>query len=67
MVVTVAPGIYFIAALLQNPEQRRRYADHVVWERVDQMLDFGGIRIEDDLLITEAGHEMITGDVPLLG
>jgi Xaa-Pro aminopeptidase len=31
------------------------------------MLDFGGIRIEDNLLITADGHEVITAGVPLLG
>ena len=29
------------------------------------MLDFGGIRIEDNVLIADDGHEVITGDVPI--
>lgn len=66
MVVTVEPGIYFAPALLQDPEQRRRYRDQVVWDEVDQLLDFGGIRIEDNVLITAGGHEVITSDVPVL-
>jgi Xaa-Pro aminopeptidase len=67
MVVTVEPGIYFVPALLEDPERRARHRDHVAWERVDRMLEFGGIRIEDNVLITEDGHEVITDDVPPLG
>lgn len=67
MVVTVEPGIYFVPALLDDPEHRRRQRDRVDWNRVDGMLDFGGIRIEDNLLITEQGHENLTSDIPLLG
>ena len=66
-VVTVEPGIYFVPALLEDPERRRRHRGEVAWDRVDQLLEFGGIRIEDDLLITAAGHEILTQDVPLLG
>ncbi|MGZ4242876.1 MAG: M24 family metallopeptidase [Solirubrobacteraceae bacterium] len=66
-VVTVEPGIYFVPAMLQDPERRRRHRDAVVWDRVDQMLDFGGIRIEDNVHITPDGHEILTADVPVLG
>jgi Xaa-Pro aminopeptidase len=66
IVVTVEPGIYFVPAILNDPERRRRHGDAVVWERVDSMLGFGGIRIEDNVLITAAGHEVLTADVPVL-
>jgi Xaa-Pro aminopeptidase len=66
MVVTVEPGVYFVPAILQDPERRRQYRDEVDWDVVDRMLGFGGIRIEDNVLITDGGHEIIT-DVPLLG
>ena len=64
---TVEPGIYFVPALLQDEERRRDHADAVHWDRVDRMLDFGGIRIEHNVLITDTGCEILTSDVPLLG
>jgi Xaa-Pro aminopeptidase len=66
-VVTVEPGIYFVPAMLQDPERRVRHRDAVDWDRVDRLLDFGGIRIEDNVLITDGGHEILTADVPVLG
>ncbi len=66
-VVTVEPGIYFVPALLCDPERRRRHHRDVVWDRVDRLLHFGGIRIEENLLITAEDHEVLTEDVPVLG
>jgi Xaa-Pro aminopeptidase len=63
---TVEPGIYFVPALLQDGERRRTHADGVDWDRVDRMLDFGGIRIEHNVLVTDGGCEVLTADVPLL-
>ena len=65
--VTVEPGIYFVPAMLQDPDRRARHRDAVDWDRVDGLLGFGGIRIEDNLLITDGGHEILTADVPVLG
>jgi Xaa-Pro aminopeptidase len=67
MVVTVEPGLYFVPAILEDPDTRRLHRDAVDWAQVDRMLDFGGIRIEDNVLITDGGGEVITADVPLLG
>lgn len=65
-VVTVEPGIYFVPSLLRDRELRGRHRDTVDWERTDRMLDFGGIRIEDNVLVTEDGFEVLTADVPVL-
>lgn len=39
MVVTVEPGIYFVPAVIEDPDHRRRHRDEVAWDRVDRMLD----------------------------
>jgi Xaa-Pro aminopeptidase len=39
----------------------------VDWDRADALRGFGGIRIENNVLLTDDGHEVLTGDIPLLG
>lgn len=63
-VITVEPGIYFIAALLNNAEKRARYADCVASEHVDALMDFGGIRIEDNVRVTDGAPENLTAAIP---
>lgn len=63
-VVTIEPGIYFIPAILEDPALREKYRDVVNWELVDTMLSFGGIRIEDDVLVTEIGAEVLSAALP---
>jgi Xaa-Pro aminopeptidase len=45
---------------LDDPEIRRRYRDTVAWNRVDKLRGFGGIRIEDNVLILDGGNEVLT-------
>lgn len=63
MVTTVEPGIYFIDALLGDPARREKFAESVVWERVDELRGFGGIRIEDDVLVTDGDPDVLTAAI----
>ena len=63
-VVTIEPGVYFVPALLNDPARRERYAEMVDWDVVDGMLNFGGIRIEDDVLITADGNDVMSDALP---
>ena len=63
-VVTVEPGIYFIEALITDPVRRETFADAVDWPLVDSLRGFGGIRIEDDVLVTDTGADVLTAALP---
>lgn len=54
-VVTDEPGIYFIPHLIDLWRTEKHCADFLCFDKLEQYKDFGGIRIEDDLLITEGG------------
>jgi Xaa-Pro aminopeptidase len=58
---TVEPGIYVVPALLA----RERGHDGVDWDRVDALQGFGGVRLEQNVLITEDGCEVLTAAIPL--
>jgi Xaa-Pro aminopeptidase len=63
-VVTIEPGLYFIPPLLQDPARRATFRDCVNWPLVDQHLHIGGVRIEDNLLITSGAPENLTAAIP---
>jgi Xaa-Pro dipeptidase len=63
MVITIEPGIYFIPALLKPALENAEQAKYLNADKVESLLNFGGIRIEDNLIITEDGYENLT-DVP---
>lgn len=64
MLVTIEPGFYQVPALLNDPTLRSKYQDVVNWERLAQFADVRGIRIEDDVLVTEVGGEVLTAALP---
>lgn len=54
-VITDEPGIYFIPDLIDDWQRNGTNADYICFDKVQQYRDFGGIRIEDDVLITPDG------------
>jgi Xaa-Pro dipeptidase len=59
-VVTCEPGIYFMELLLQRAAADESKAGLINMDVVQQYMDVGGVRIEDNVLVTEAGHFNIT-------
>lgn len=63
-VFTVEPGCYFIPAWYDIWRKENRCADFINYDKVAEYLDFGGIRIEDDILVTENGHRVLGKPIP---
>jgi Xaa-Pro aminopeptidase len=64
MLVTIEPGFYQVPGILNDPQVRSRYQDIVNWEKLAKFTDVRGIRIEDDVLVTESGREVFTAGLP---
>ena len=54
-VLTNEPGCYFIPELIDMWQKEKKFTEFINYDKVNTYRDFGGIRIEDDLLITETG------------
>ncbi len=63
-VFTVEPGIYFIPELVAKWKGEGLHREFINYEKVETYLDFGGIRIEDDVLITPSGSRMLGKTAP---
>jgi Xaa-Pro aminopeptidase len=63
-VLTDEPGIYFIPELVKLWKSENRFTDFIDYKKVEDYLDFGGIRIEDDLLITDTGNRVLGKPIP---
>jgi Xaa-Pro aminopeptidase len=63
-VMTVEPGIYFIPQLIKQWYDEHKFEDYINYEEVFKYLDFGGIRIEDDILITKDGCRVLGKPIP---
>jgi len=58
-VVTIEPGLYFIPELMDQYKAEGRFKDFINYDKLEAFRTFGGIRIEDDLLITDRGSRIL--------
>ena len=58
-VMTDEPGIYFIPALIDDWRSKGHCKDFLCFDKIETYKDFGGIRLEDDILITKDGCRML--------
>lgn len=63
-VITVEPGIYFIPELIYRWKAKELFKQYIDYEAVGQYLEFGGIRIEDDILITKDRARVLGPGIP---
>jgi len=54
-VLTVEPGIYFMPELTNMWRSKGRFKDFIAYDALDEYRDFGGIRIEENFLVTDGG------------
>jgi Xaa-Pro aminopeptidase len=64
-VMTVEPGLYFIPQLIDLWGAEKRFADFVNYDAVERFRHAGGIRVEDDVVVTETGCRILGKPIPL--
>jgi Xaa-Pro aminopeptidase len=63
-VLTVEPGLYFIPALIDQWKSEKKLASFINYTKVEEYRHFGGIRIEDDVLVTASGSRVLGKPIP---
>lgn len=63
-VITVEPGLYFIPELIEKWKAEKKFVDFINYEKIETYKDFGGVRIEDNCLITAEGYKILGKPIP---
>jgi Xaa-Pro aminopeptidase len=62
--MTIEPGVYFVEPLLRDAARDEAFRNLVDWDRVERLHRFGGIRIEDNVVITDDSCDVLTAAIP---
>ncbi len=63
--VTIEPGIYIIPTLIDHFHSQGMYKDYINYDVLIKNKSFGGIRVEDNFVITEDGNRLLDGSLPV--
>ncbi|MFQ5606291.1 MAG: aminopeptidase P family protein, partial [bacterium] len=63
-VLTVEPGIYFIPELIDMWKAENKFTDYINYQQVEKYRDFGGVRIEDNVVVTDGGCRILGKPIP---
>ena len=64
IVLTVEPGLYFIPELIDQWRADKKMMNFINYDKLDAYRNFGGVRIEDNVIITDTGHELLGDPIP---
>lgn len=64
LVLTIEPGIYFVPSLIDMWRAEKRFADFINYDKLEAYKDFGGIRNEENFVITADGYRLIGKQKP---
>ena len=63
-IITVEPGIYFIPELIAIWKKEKKYRTFINYDLIESYLNFGGIRIEDNVLVEKDGARILGNNIP---
>lgn len=63
-VITTEPGLYFIPILIEKWKSQNKFTEFINYNALEPYMNFGGVRLEDDILITSDGRKVLGNPIP---